>query len=154
MGYLREAYHGGPYVTRFLVKEAFEADNAEAKISAKLLRQRLPIAVLLSLYREHVVYGEEALKPLGIIELDEGVDAWHKAFTDLFGANGQIEKMKKGDEEAELAARVTPSQIAAVETLIKKRSLPMTALAFVDFVNLLEKKEAETGQACTVIASY
>ena len=25
VGYLREAYHGNPYVTRFLLKEAFES---------------------------------------------------------------------------------------------------------------------------------
>lgn len=32
VGYLREAYHGDPYVTKYLLKEAFEAKECEAKI--------------------------------------------------------------------------------------------------------------------------
>jgi len=39
VGYLREAYHGGPYGTKLLVKEAFE--NGSAKIPAKVLKSRL-----------------------------------------------------------------------------------------------------------------
>ena len=30
VGYLREAYHGGPYATRYLVEEAFE-DSPEGR---------------------------------------------------------------------------------------------------------------------------
>jgi hypothetical protein len=32
VGYLRESYHGGPYATKILVREAFEAENCEADI--------------------------------------------------------------------------------------------------------------------------
>jgi hypothetical protein len=46
LGYLREAYHGEPYATRFIVKEAFadtiEDEDGYIEFPAKLLRERLP----------------------------------------------------------------------------------------------------------------
>ena len=45
VGYLREAYHGEPYATRFLFREAFESPDASALISAALLKERLPEAL-------------------------------------------------------------------------------------------------------------
>lgn len=41
VGYLREAYHGGPYATKILVREAFESANCEAEIPASVMRARL-----------------------------------------------------------------------------------------------------------------
>lgn len=41
VGYLREAYHGGPYATKILCREAFEAENCEAEIPAAVMRERL-----------------------------------------------------------------------------------------------------------------
>lgn len=41
VGYLRESYTGGPYVTKILVRDAFESPTREAEISAAVLRQRL-----------------------------------------------------------------------------------------------------------------
>src|SRR5262245_9069313 len=58
VGYLREAYHGGPYVTKYFVAEAFAADEGEAAIPSQRLRARLPIAVLMHIYREHKLYGQ------------------------------------------------------------------------------------------------
>ena len=52
VGYLRENYHGGPYVTRYLVREAFEAEEHEVAIPAAVLRERLPAAVMLAIYRD------------------------------------------------------------------------------------------------------
>jgi hypothetical protein len=37
---LREVYHGGPYVTEYLVSEAFNAPDGEAAIPACTLRER------------------------------------------------------------------------------------------------------------------
>lgn len=54
LGYLREAYHGEPYATRYLCPEAFEAGGA--KISAKLLRERLPETLELVAEREREIY--------------------------------------------------------------------------------------------------
>ena len=41
VGYLREAYHGGPYATRIIAREAFEAEDCVAEISAAIMRERL-----------------------------------------------------------------------------------------------------------------
>ena len=43
VGYLREAYHGGPYATHYLVEEAFEDGAGDVHIPAKELRVRLPL---------------------------------------------------------------------------------------------------------------
>ena len=45
VGYLREAYHGEPYATRFLFPESFASETREARIPAKTLRARLPEAL-------------------------------------------------------------------------------------------------------------
>ena len=70
-GYLREAYHGGPYVTRYLVQESFdeswydsaseeERENYKGKpIPAATLRERLPRAIVMAAYRHATVYGGE-----------------------------------------------------------------------------------------------
>lgn len=62
-GYLREAYHGGPYSTRVLVPEAFEAVEAgddDAMIPAATLRLRLEEAVETAVARQQNIYGEVA----------------------------------------------------------------------------------------------
>jgi len=59
VGYLREAYHGGPYVTKFLVAEAFKAPKCEAQIPANVLRERLPEAMRLAIQRARRVYRED-----------------------------------------------------------------------------------------------
>lgn len=92
VGYLREAYHGDPYATKFLVAESFV--NGKKKIPAKVLRERLP-------------------KTLEIVKERE-------------------EKLYKASED----------QIKEVQK------------SFKDFVKLCEKKEKETGEAVTILASY
>lgn len=63
IGYLREAYHGGPYATRVLVPEAFEADDGIA-IPAATLRERLPGAIVACLTRQATIYeDDDAAKP-------------------------------------------------------------------------------------------
>ncbi len=54
VGYLREAYHGEPYATKYLVAEAFE--HGRAAIDAATLQQRLPVALELAEKREREVY--------------------------------------------------------------------------------------------------
>jgi hypothetical protein len=58
VGYLREAYHGEPYATRYLVKEAFESPTGKARIPARVLKERLPHALVLAEQRQREVYGE------------------------------------------------------------------------------------------------
>lgn len=57
IGYLREAYHGEPYATRYLMPEAFE-DGDGASIPAATLRGRLPETLRLVELRERQLYGE------------------------------------------------------------------------------------------------
>lgn len=57
VGYLREAYHGEPYATRFLVREAFESSDGRAAIPAAVLRERLPETLTIVAERERSVYG-------------------------------------------------------------------------------------------------
>src|ERR1043165_812599 len=58
VGYLREAYHGEPYATRFLFREAFESEIGEARIPAATLRYRLPETLEVVEARERGVYHE------------------------------------------------------------------------------------------------
>jgi hypothetical protein len=56
IGYLREAYHGEPYVTRFLFPEAFASETNDARIPAATLRARLPEALKLVEQRQREIY--------------------------------------------------------------------------------------------------
>ena len=93
VGYLREAYHGEPYATQYLVAEAFE--NGRAQIPAAVLRERLPETLALVEQRERTIYDND-------------------------------------DEQ----------YIAEVKQ------------SFADFVALCERKEVETGEPLTIIASF
>ncbi len=95
VGYLREAYHGEPYATRYLVREAFEGPTATAQIRASVLRERLPRTIELALEREREVYGNR--------------------------------KVTRDDP---------------------------CIRSFIEFVELVEKKERETGKLVNIVASY
>jgi hypothetical protein len=58
VGYLREAYHGGPYVTKFLFKEAWYNEEGICRITAMELKLRLPRAKRLAFQRAEEVYGQ------------------------------------------------------------------------------------------------
>lgn len=55
VGYLREAYHGEPYPSRYLVSEVFEGPTV-AEIPAQVLRERLPETIRLAEIRARTVY--------------------------------------------------------------------------------------------------
>jgi hypothetical protein len=95
VGYLREAYHGGPYGTQKLAPECWASDENHVAIPAATLRERLP---------------------------------------------GVLETVK------ERSAKVYPGT--------SEKELAEVQKAFSDFVELAEIKERETGQPCTVVASY
>src|SRR3972149_1041425 len=76
VGYLREAYHGSPYATRYLVSEAFEKEGACVKISASILRERLSKTLEIACERNTKLYNgdcqEEVLKSfVDFVELCE-----------------------------------------------------------------------------------
>ena len=58
VGYLREAYHGEPYATRFLCPEAFQENGA--RIPAAILNERLPETLRLVEERERTLYHSGA----------------------------------------------------------------------------------------------
>jgi hypothetical protein len=55
VGYLREAYHGEPYATRYLCAEAFGARDG-VRIPAAVLKERLPHTLTLVEERERKLY--------------------------------------------------------------------------------------------------
>lgn len=153
-GYLREAYHGGPYVTHYLVAEAFEDHNHEdgPQISAAVMRSRLPVAVSLSLLRAATVYGEDSCP--GVINIDnEGLDSVMEM---VKGALAEAERVgtTAGETESVALEGMPDGLLDAVSSKIVSRDLPDYALSFVDFVELAERKEKELGKPVRVYASY
>jgi len=82
VGYLREAYHGGPYATKYLAEEAFEDGAGDVHIPAKKLRERLPLTKDIIIQRFREVYDEE------LTEDDEVV----KAFEDFVKLGEALEE--------------------------------------------------------------
>jgi len=75
------------------------------EIKARILRDRLPAAVLIALYREHVVYGE-ALEPVGRIITDDGTNDIASVIEKVFDGL----KTAKSDTE-EIVQQITPAQL-------------------------------------------
>lgn len=137
VGYLREAYHGGPYATRILVREAFEAEDCRAQIPAEIMRERLTHVT------EPAMTGEGhqlAQMIVGIIQ-DTGAEV-------VSGGGIQSDTTRPMTvEEAvrERQRRLYGEDENHIERVIK---------SFRDFVALAEEKERQTGKPCTVYASY
>jgi hypothetical protein len=147
VGYLREAYHGAPYVTKYLVAEAFDSATGEAEIPASVLRERLPAAVLMSMYREHKVYGEgdpEALK----IDAGSDASALLKCIVGIF--ENEVPDMS----HLAFVETLTDESLETAKNLIASGALPSVQKSFVDFVELCERKQAAIGEPCRIIASY
>jgi len=148
VGYLREAYHGGPYAIAYLITEDWDKQpKGGFKIPATKLRERLPSTVLAALYRQHVVYGERLDDP-SVLNLKEGDDQPVRALMD--GVKRLLAEAKTA-KNRDFAPN--EEQARAVSELIERRALPDYALSFVDFVSLAERKEKETGEAVRVYVS-
>src|SRR5262249_42581317 len=127
--------------TKYLLSEAFDAAEGEASIPARILRERLPTAVLMHLYREHKLYGEG--RDPSRIELGQVGATLANVF------KNEIPE----DTDTVFAASLSPESIAHAKTLIESGILPDTAKSFVDFVELCESKERENGVPCTIAVS-
>lgn len=151
VGYLREAYHGGPYATRVLIPEGWDDDIERGKggvpIPAATLRERMPQTVLTAIYRNHIVY-EQGSDP-SLIDLSKDADV-ATVLANLITSFKP--KFSKGDE-VDIAKHFNVEQVRAITEVISKRALPDYALAFVDFVELAEAKEKQTGKSCSVYVS-
>lgn len=141
VGYLREAYHGDPYVTKFLVQEAFESGTAQ--IPASTLKERLPKAVILAMIREKKIYGKN--DPSKLVFEEGGLEKLQENLKHIFS--------NETKKDAQDAYALDAETLATGKRLIEMKALPDYAQTFVDFVELCEKKEKETGEPCTIIAS-
>ncbi len=145
VGYLREAYHGAPYVTKYLVSEAFASETGEAAIPAAVMRSRLPAAVLMSMYREHKVYGTG---DPAVVTLDEGSGKRLAKLVENIFAHDVTDESHR-----ELARALDAKSLETAKRLIKADALAPVQKSFVQFVELCERKEKLTGEPCTIVAS-
>lgn len=137
VGYLREAYHGGPYATKILLREAFESDNGEAEIPAAVMRERLT-------HVTEPVLGASGGHNVAALFMEmmkhTGVTIEGQVLSDV------TRPMTVEEAIRERCARLYPEDGPDyAESVVK---------SFRDFVALAEQKERETGRPCTVIASY
>lgn len=139
VGYLREAYHGGPYATRILVREAFEAEDCSARIPASVMKERLTL----------VTEPTNAFN--GGHYISAAVNEILKDATNAPTASGKV-------------AEDTTRPMTVYEAIIERYSrlypdhaaeyIPRVMKSFYDFVALAEERERQTGKPCTVIASH
>lgn len=141
-GYLREAYHGGPYATHILAREAFESEDCAAEIPAATMRERLT-SVTEPARGEHIQAGDAAAQMIMAIL------AHSLSGSKIVGAHaGRVPTEPQTVEECVRfrCSRIYPDMSPEdVEEYVQ---------SFRDFVALAELKERETGKPCTVIASY
>jgi hypothetical protein len=82
VGYLREAYHGEPYATRFLFAEAFDSETGSARIPAAQLRENLEKALELVEERARKIYDAT----------DEEVEEEKQSFRNFVALCERVEK--------------------------------------------------------------
>ncbi len=83
------------------------------------------------------------------------VDKTEQTFETLPDALRKVFTVEMKDESHKtIAEKLGDEAVESVKKLIESRALPDYALSFVDFVELCERKEKETGEPCLIIASY
>lgn len=137
VGYLREAYHGGPYATRILAREAFESENCRAQIPAAIMRERLTRVTEPARSGEGHKLAEQLLGMLG----ETGAEIVH---------GGAIQSDTTRPMTVEEAVRERQKRLYSERADMTERVVK----SFRDFVALAEEKEKQTGKPCTVYASY
>jgi hypothetical protein len=143
-GYLREAYHGGPYATKVLFSEDWNQEpDGGFSIPAAELRKRLPETVLTAIHRHQAIYEKNKHKEDGSFNQERDFA------TALAKTLSECSKASKPQN-------LTSSQVEleAIEKLISTRELPKYALSYVDFVELAERVEEQTGEPCRVVISW
>lgn len=142
-GYLREAYHGGPYATHILVREAFESETCEAEIPAAVMRERLT----------------------SVTEPVRGCDGGSKAAEMIYQMLNQMVGGQDGMSVGPAPSGTHSTAPQTVEECVRTRyariysdctpeEVEEAVQSYRDFVALAERKERETGKPCTVYASY
>ena len=142
VGYLREAYHGGPYATKILCREAFDAENGEAEIPAAVLRERLTHVTEPALGRDggHMV-AQMIAQFLSGANLSPEVEVIPPA-------------VRSGITQPMTVEEAIRTRYATVYPETDQKHVDDVVESFRAFVALAEQKEKETGHPCTVYASY
>jgi hypothetical protein len=142
VGYLREAYHGGPYATKIFVREAFESDTCRAEIPAEVLRERLTHVTEPARGQDG---GDMAAMMIAQLLMAAAAHDPEVAIQGAHSGNTSTEPMT-----VEEAVRVRH------KTLYNENDEDIEAAvqAYRDFVELAARKEKELGKPCTVYASY
>ena len=131
VGYLRESYTGGPYVTKLLARDAFESPTRQAEIPAAILRERLT-SVTEPVYGLNA--GDIAARMITQSLEESGASVSHPR---------PYRTSPMTVEEAIAARYATEPDIARAVLESVRR-----------FVALAEEKELETGRPCTVRVEY
>ena len=140
VGYLREAYHGGPYATKLLCREAFESDTSAAEIPADILRERLTHVTEPVFELHNANSGHKMAEQVAQLLAAAGI-------TIMGGPMGAEKTTPMTVDEAVLARQRTVYHDDDEFAEKVKQS-------FHAFVALAEQKEHETGKTCTVRASH
>jgi hypothetical protein len=139
LGYLREAYHGGPYATTILCREAFESETCRALIAAETLRARLTNVTEPAYTKNNghniAIQMLAALKSMG---------------ADIVGGTIE-EKDTTSPMTVEEAIRERQRRVYAGDD---DEDTDHVVQSFRNFVALAEQKERETGKPCVVYASH
>ena len=154
-GYLREAYHGGPYATKVLVPEAFDArsdhtcgtgaeESCEAcrgvHIPAATLRDRLRRTLIAALCRDAMLYGRNNKIEAGENESME--DVLGRLAPKLM-AQAKAANSPNDSFELDVPEHVMGSANLQLALALAFGWLPEHVKSFSDFVDLAEKLESE-----------
>jgi hypothetical protein len=140
VGYLREAYHGGPYATRILVREAFESENCKAEIPAAVMRERLTHVT------EPAREGAQGHNMAAAV-----INMFHQmGMTVEGGQDNMVQSDTTHPMTVEEAVRERHTRLYNSEP----EHIAKAVKAYHDFVALAEQKEKELGKPCTIYASY
>lgn len=142
VGYLRESYHGEPYATQLLVREAFEAEDCRAEIPAAIMRERLT-------HVTEPVYGKTGGHDIA------------RVFGNMLKMAAANDPNLKYEGGCEGSGQTRPMTVEEAVILRAKKlynasddEAAQMVHVFESFVALAERKEKELGKPCTVYASY
>jgi hypothetical protein len=159
VGYLREAYHGGPYATQIFFREAFEAENQKAKIPAAVMRERLDGVTEPARGCDLGHHTAQIFKKLVNAETISGEQTPDEIVKEVAKRVG-TELTEYGAESAPPVTRPMTGREAIYLRCLKlypdqgKEYADNVVKSFEAFIELAEKWEKKTGKPCTVIASY
>lgn len=144
VGYLREAYHGGTYVTRYLVEEAFDVQEVECICDQNAIALKLKVMDRLG---EDANIPKEQVQEARVAIRHDGEDP------DCVACRGVP------IDSTTLLARLPTTLWMAVKREREVYGNETTvdeypALAYTEFVALAVDKQRQTGHPIRVVASY